>query len=239
MVKAVPPRPGVSSTITFDAQLDFDLNFGGMKTLTSSTQSKRKKVEFLAVEPDGTVRKRITYVKRDTRIVVDGEPKKDPSPIRGKAYLVTWKDDITDVRLANGKPASDEEVKAVRGEEGQLQAAERFGRALNGLRLVEGQPFEIPVIALDKLVTGAFKPRRMVLTYRGRTAEGARIDAEGELASDGKGTRMFLDAKAELVVDDTGWCRSAKITMQVRAELNDAVVGSGAGTGTVTATPLR
>jgi hypothetical protein len=239
VVTVAAPKPGTASIVTFDAALDFDLNFGGLKMVTVSKQSKKKRVEIRAVDPDGTVHKRITYLKRDTHILVDGEPKKDPSPIRGKTYLATWKDGIVDVQLPSGKPASDEEAAAVRKEEGQLQSPELLGRALVGLRLVEGQPFEVPIAALEKLVKGDFHPRRMVLTYRGKTRDGARIDAEGALANDGAGLKMYLDLKAELLLDATGWCRSAKVTGQVRAELNGAVVGSGAGTGTVLASPLR
>src|SRR5262249_42599136 len=149
--------------VTFDAKLDFDINLGGLKTVTSTTQSKKKRVQFVAVDPDGTVHKRITYIKRDTHIVQDGELKKDPSPIRGKTYLVTWKDTLVDVRLPNGKPASAEEDAAVRKDEGQLQSPELLGRTLAGLRLVEGKPFDVPIAALEKLTSGGdFRPRRMV-----------------------------------------------------------------------------
>lgn len=237
-VTTSPFKPGTSSIVTFDATLDLDVNIGGLRTITSSKQAKRKKVEILAVDPDGTVHKQITYIKRDTNRIVDGELKKDPSPIRGKTYRVTWKDVITEVRLPSGKPASAEESEAVRADENQLQAPEFLGRTLRGLRLVAGQPFEVPAIALAKLGNGPLHARRLVFTYRGRTPEGARIDAEGELVSDG-GFKMYVDLKAELLLDATAWCRQAKVTGQVRAEYAGTVVGSGAGTGLVVATPLR
>lgn len=239
VIASPPPRPGSSSIITFDATLDLDLNFGGMQTITSTRRTKRKKVEILAVEPGGTVEKRITYQKLETNAVVDGERKKDPSPIRGKAYRVTWNDGVLDVRLPDGRPASAAESEAVHGEEGALQSPEMLGKALAGLRLVEGQPFEVPVAMLAKLVRGTYRPRRLVLTYRGKTRDGARIDADAALATDGEGVKMFADLKAALVLDATGWCRSLKVTAQARAELNGNVVGSGAGQATVLATPLR
>lgn len=233
------PRPGSSSMVTFDAKLDFDLNFGGLEIITSTTQSKKKKVQILAVDPDGIVHKRIRYIKRDTNAVVDGERKKDPSPIRGKTYDVTTNFGVVDVRLPGGRRASEEEVEAVRRDEGQLQSPEMLGKVLVGLRLVEGQSFEVPVAALEKLVVGDFRARRMVLTYRGKTRDGTRVDAVGMIASDGAGLKLFLDLDAELLLDPTGWCLSAKVDGKVRAELNGTVVGSGAGTGTVAATPLR
>src|SRR6185295_19370525 len=103
----------------------------GVQILTSNTQSKKKKVEIRAVDPDGTVHKRITYIKRDTRRIVDGDLKKDPSPIRGKTYLVTWKDGVLAVEQPDGKPASAEELEAVRSEEALLQAPELLGRVLD------------------------------------------------------------------------------------------------------------
>jgi hypothetical protein len=239
VVTASKPRPGASSIVTFDATVDFDINLGGFETITSTIQSKKKKVTIVAVAPDGTVEKRITYVKRDTNSVVDGERKKDPSPVRGKTFLVTWKGGVIDVRRANGKPATEDEVKAVRSEEGQLQSPDLLGSALQGLRLVEGQAFEVPVAMLGKLVSGDFRPRRMLLTYRGKTDEGARIDAEGLILMEAAGMTTFVDVKTELVIDTTGWCRSATAALEVRVEFNGAVVGSGEGKGTILATPMR
>jgi hypothetical protein len=239
VVTTATPRPGTSATVTYDAKLDYDLNLGGFKNVTATTQSKKKRVEIVAVDPDGTVHKRITYVKRDTSIVVDGERKKDPSPIRGKTYLVTWKDGELEVLLRNGNPASNEETEAVRREEALLQSPDFLGKALVGVRLVEGQPFEVPLVMLEKIVRGEYRPRRMVLTYRGKTKDGSRIDAEGSVATEGRGMKTFFDVKAEIVLDTTGWCRSFKATGQIRAELNGAVVGSGAGTGIALATALR
>jgi hypothetical protein len=240
MITARPPKPGASSIVTYEAKLDYDLNLGGLQITTSSTQSKKKKVEIRAVDPDGTVHKRITYIKLDTRRIVDGDLKKDPSPIRGKAYLVTWKDSVLAVKLPNGTLASAEEVEAVRAEEALLQAPELLGHVLDGLRLVKGQPFEVPAGALAKFVNGDFHPRRMVLTYRGKTAEGTRIDAEGALINNEvRGMKLFVDIKAELLIDTTGWCRSLKSNAQVRSELNGVVVGSGAGSGATAATALR
>lgn len=239
VVTAARPRPGTSSIVTFDAVVDYDLNLGGFEMITSTTQSKKKKVAIVAVDPDGTVHKNITYIKRDTRMVVDGEAKKDPSPIRGKTFRVSWKDGVVDVRRSNGKPATPEEIEAVRSDEGQLQSPELLGRLLGGLRLVEGQPFEVPVVMLEKLVSGGFRPRRMVLTYRGKTDDGARIDAEGVLLIEAPGMTTFVDIKTELVIDATGWCRSASATLQVRVEFKGTVVGSGEGKGTILATPLR
>lgn len=239
VVTASAPKPGTSSIVTFEVKLDFDVKLGGMQTSTSTTQSRKKKVEIVAVDADGTVHKRITYIQRDTRTVVDGELKKDPSVIRGKSYLVTWKDTLVDVKLASGKPASAEEVTAVSREEVQLQAPELLGRALAGVRLVEGQPFEVPLAALDKLIKGDYRPRRMVLTYRGQVPDGARIDVEGLLVGEGGGMKTFLDLHGELVLDATGWCRSTKVTSQIRSEFNGVVVGSGAGAATILATALR
>jgi hypothetical protein len=241
VVVSSPPKAGTSSTILFDAKIDLDLNFGGMAVITASTQSKKKKVEIVAVDPDGTVHKRITYTKRDTNIVIDGTRQKDDSPIRGKTYRVAWKKNVAaDVKGADGKPVPEAEVEAVRKDEGQFQAPELLGAALSGLRLVEGQPFDVPLASLEKLLPPTFKPKRLVLTYRGKTADGARIDAEGSFVNEERqGLKMFLELKAELVLDPTGWCLDANVTGQVRAELNGKVVGSGGGTGTVKATPLR
>jgi hypothetical protein len=240
IITAQPPKPGASSIVTYEAKLDLDLNFGGMQMTTTNTQSKKKKVEIRAVDADGTVHKRITYIKRDTRRVVDGDVKPDPSPIRGKTYLLTWKDAVAAVALPSGEPASAEEVEAVRKEEALLQAPELLGRVLDGLRLVKGQPFEVPASTLEKFVQEGFHPRRLVLTYRGKTAEGTRIDAEGALVNnEARGMKIFVDIKAELVIDTTGWCRSLKSNAQVRSELNGVVVGSGAGTGATVATALR
>src|SRR5262249_14166671 len=141
IVTAMPPRPGTSSIVTYEAKLDHDFNFGGLQIITSSTQSKKKKVEIVAVDPDGTVHKRITYLKRETRAIVDGELKKDDDPIRGKTYLLTSKDGVVSVQLPGGKPASSEEVGAVTKEEKALQSPEVLGKALDGLRLVKGQAF--------------------------------------------------------------------------------------------------
>jgi hypothetical protein len=239
VVIASTPRPGASSIIVYEATLDLDLNFGGIQTITSSKQSKRKKVEFVAADPDGTVHKRITYLKLDTRMIIDGEPRKDVTPIRGKTYAVTWKDTVIAVRRPGGAPVTPEEDAAVRREETQLQVPELLGKALGGLALVEGVPFEVPIAAVEKVFTGEYRPRRMVLTYRGKTPDGARVDVEAALASRGEGTRFYLDLEAALVVDPTGWCRHAQVAAQIRAELGGAVVGSGAGSGTVTATPLK
>jgi hypothetical protein len=239
LVTALTPRPGTSAIVTWEAALDYDLNLGGFATITSTTQSKKKKVAITAVDPDGTVHKLITYIKRDTNMVVDGERKKDPSPIRGKTFRVTWKDGVIDVRRRNGAPATPEEVEAVRQDEGQLQSPELLGKVLSGLRLVEGQPFEVPFAMLEKLVDGDFRVRRMVLTYLGKTDEGARIDAEGALVMEAALMKTFVDIKTELVVDDTGWCRSANAGLQARVEFLGTVVGSGGGKGTIRATPLR
>jgi hypothetical protein len=226
--------------VTYEAKLDYDLNLGGLQITTTSTQSKKKKVEILAVDSDGTVHKRITYIKRDTQRIVDGDLKKDPSPIRGKTYLLTWKDTVAAVSLPSGEPASAEEVEAVRKEEALLQAPELLGRVLDGLRLIKGQPFDVPASALEKFVQEGFHPRRLVLTYRGKTADGTRIDAEGALVNnEARGMKLFVDIKAELVIDTSGWCRSLRSNAQVRAELNGVVVGSGAGTGATVATALR
>ena len=240
VVTSVVPKPGTSSTITFDAKLDLDMNFGGLAIVTSSKRTVSKKVEIIAVGPDATVQKRITYTRYDNNVIVDGERKKDDTPIRGKSYRVTWKLGIGDVLRADGKPASDAETEAVRKEESQLQSPELLGSALAGLRLVEDEPFEVPVAALEKLVKGPYLPKRVVLVYRGKTADGARIDAEGAFEKqDAEGLKMFLDLKAQLVLDDTGWCRDVEVTGQVRAELNGAVVGSGAGTASIKATALE
>ena len=239
VVTSTTPRPGTSSTVTFDAALDLDFNFGGMQRITKSKRSKKKKVEIVGVGADGSVEKRITYTKHDSEIVVDGQKQPDPTPVRGKTYRVTWKDGVVGVRAADGKPVSDAEAAAVREEESQLQTPELLGKALSTVRLVEGQPFEVPIAALEKMMSGPFRPKRLVLTYRGNVPDGARIDAVGTLANEAGGTKFYLDLKAELVIDTTGWCRSAKVTGQVRVELNGSVVGSGAGTGTITASPLR
>jgi hypothetical protein len=233
------PRPGMSATVTFDATLEFDLNFGGLMLVTASKQSKRKKVVIAKVDPDGTVHKRITYTKRDTHILVDGEPRKDVTPIRGKTFLVAWKDAVIDVRRANGTPAGEEEVKAVRAEEGQLQVPDILASALANLQLVEGVPFEVPVAAIERMINGDFRARRAVLTYLGKTAEGARIGADVSIVSAGQGIKYYVELKGELVLDSTGWCLRADINGQVRAELSGSVVGSGSGIGHVTATPLR
>jgi hypothetical protein len=240
VITAAPLKPGTSSIVTFDAKIDLDLNFGGMGQVTSSTRTKKKKVEIVGVDPDGTVHKRITYLVRQTNAIVDGERKKDVNPNRGKTYLVTWKDKVVDVKRANGKPVSEEELAAIHSDEGQLQAPEMLGKMLSGIRLVEGQPFELPAFALEKfsLPTG-YRVRRMVLTYRGTTREGVRIDAEGAIASDGPGAKTFLDLTSEILLDATGWVLSSRVTGQVRAELGGAVVGSGAGTATLTATLPR
>jgi len=241
IVEWAPPKPGTSSTVGFDAKLDLDMNFGGMAILTSSVQKKKKKVQIVAVEPDGTVLKRITYLVRDTKVLVDGEPRKDVTPIRGKTYLVSWKaGTVTGVLHDDRKPATEEEVVAVRKEEAQLHAPDALGAALSGMRFVEGEPFEVPIAVLEKMIQGTYKPKRVVLTYRGKTPEGSQIDAEGVFTNEGEGTLRFnLELKGTLLIDHTGWCREAKVTGQVRAELNGSVVGSGAGSGTVTATPLR
>lgn len=240
VVTAVVPKPGTSATVTFDAKLDLDMNFGGLAIVTASKRTVVKKVEILAAGSDGTVQKRITYSRYDNNVIVDGERKKDDTPIRGKSYRVSWKLGVTDVARADGKAASDAEVEAVRKEESQLQSPELLGSALAGLRLVEGEPFEVPVAALEKLAKGPYRPKRVVLVYRGKTADGARIDADGTFANEeGQGLAMFLDLKATLVLDETGWCRDVAVTAQMRAELNGAVVGSGAGTASIKATPLR
>ena len=240
VLTAEPLKPGTSSIVTYDAKLDLDLNFGGMAQVTSTTRTKKKKVEIVGVDPDGTVHKRITYLARETNAIVDGERKKDVNPTLGKTYLVTWKDKIVDVKRPNGKSVSDEELAAIRGDEGQLQAPEMLGKLLSGVRLVEGQPFELPAFALGKLtLPDDFHMRRMVLTYRGKTSDGVRIDADGAIGNDGEGAKMFLDLKAEILLDPGGWCLSSRVKAQVRVELNGTVIGSGAGTGTITATPLR
>src|SRR5262249_48715273 len=127
----------------------------------------------------------------------------------------------------------------VRREEVQLQVPELLGKALAGVRLVEGQPFEVPAGVLDKLGKGDFTPRRVVLTYRGKTPEGARIDAVAALVHDRSNLKMFFDLTAEIVIDETGWCRSNKTRGQVRTEFKGVVVGSGAGSAQLLATPLR
>ena len=50
---------------------------------------------------------------------------------------------------------------------------------------------------------------------------------------------MFIDLDGSLLLDGTGWCRELKVDLSVRAEFNGTVVGSGKGTGKVTATPLE
>lgn len=42
-----------------------------------------------------------------------------------------------------------------------------------------------------------------------------------------------------MVIDATGWCRSAEVALKVRAELKGTVVESGAGTASIVATPPR
>lgn len=233
------PKPGDTATVTFDADLDFDLNFGGLETLTSTHQSKKKKVEVLSVDPDGTIHKRVTYVKRDTNVVVDGEPRKDRPLVRGKTFLVDFRDTVVAVRRKNGAKATPEEVEAVMNEEGQFQSPEVLGRALGGIQLLKDQPFDIPAGALGKLVTGEYKPRRVVITYRGMEGDLARIDAEAQISNDEEALRMFVDLKGSLLVDKTGWCRELVVELQARAEFNGVVVGSGKGSGKVTATPLQ
>ena len=185
VITPVALRPRTSSTVDFVATLDLDFNFGGLPTVTSTRRTKKKKVEIRAVDPDGTVHKRITYLKLETNSVVDGERKKDPSAIRGKAYDVTWNGGIVDVRLPGGKPANAEEVAEVRGEEGALQAPEVMSKLLAGVRLVQDQPFEVPVATLDSMVKGDYRPRRIVVTYRGKASDGERVDAEAALAKEG------------------------------------------------------
>jgi hypothetical protein len=240
-ITAQPPPVGASSVITFEATLDFDLNFGGLETITSSKQSKRKKVEILAVRDDGAVEKRITYLKRKTDIVIDGERRKDDTILPGKTFRVTFLsgEGVLDVRRANGKPATAAEVAAVKGEEILLQTPEMLGRALAGLELVEGVPFEVPMAMIEKLMVSEYKARRLTLVYKGSTPEGERIDAQGSMGNDGEGLKMFVDLDARLILDRTGWCLQADVTAQVRAEFGGTVVGSGAGLGVVRATPLR
>lgn len=233
------PAPGASATVTFHADLDFDLNFGGLETVTSARQSKKKKVEILAVDPDGTIHKRVTYTKRDTNTVVDGEPRKDRPIVRGKSFLVDFKDSVISVRRKNGSAATPDEVEAVTSEEGQLQSPEVLGRILGGIQLLKDQPFDVPAIALGKLVTSEYKPRRVVLTYRGMEGDLVRIDAEAQLSSDEEALRMFVDLKGSLLLDKTGWCRELVVDLQARAEFNGTVVGSGKGTGKITTTPLE
>jgi hypothetical protein len=114
-----------------------------------------------------------------------------------------------------------------------------MSKLLAGVRLVQDQPFEVPVATLENMVKSDYRPRRIVLTYRGRARDGERVDAEATLAKEGEGLKMYADLDIKLVLDATGWCLSAKVAMKVRAELKGTVVGSGAGTASVVATPLR
>ena len=239
VVTTEPLQAGTSSTITFEANLDFDLNLGGFQTVTTSKQSKKKTVAITAVDADGTVHKRITYIKRKTDILVDGEPKKDPTILPGKTFRVAFKDGVVDVKRANGKAATPAEVDAVKAEEILLQTPEMLGKTLAGLRLVENQQFEVPVAMMSALVISEYKARRVVLTYRGQEGDAARLAAQVSLASEGEGMKMFVDLDADLLMDRTGWCRELDVTAQVRAEFAGQVVGSGAGFGQVRATPLR
>ncbi len=53
-------------------------------------------------------------------------------------------------------------------------------------------------------------------------------------------TLIFLGVRdADALFDDSGWCMELTVTAQVRAEAGGAVMGSGAGTGVVKATPLK
>lgn len=240
VVTPLAPKPGTKATSGFEAELDFDLDFGGMQTITSTKQSKMKTIAIVSVDPDGTVHKRITYTKRDTKIVIDGDPHKDASAVRGKTFLVSWKDGVVDVRRKNGAKASDEEIEGVRKEEGQLQSPDLIGHALAGIELVKGQPFEVPAPLLGALAAGEYKPQRVVLTYRGTENELARIYVEAELSNpDDAGVRMYIDITGTLALDSTGWCREVEAQLKVRAELNNTVVGSGKGIGKVTTSALR
>jgi hypothetical protein len=239
VINPVALKPGTSSTVDFLATLDLDFNYGGQATVSSTTRTKKKKVEIRAVDRDGTVHKRITYSKIDTNSVVDGERRKDPSTIRGKTYDLTWNNGILDVRRPGGKAATPDEITEVHGEEGTLQAPELMSKLLAGVRLTQDQPFEVPVAMLESMVKTDYRPRRVVLTYRGKASDGERVDGEATLVKDGQGMKMFLDLDVKLVFDATGWCLSARVAAKVRAELNGTVVGSGAGTASVVATPLR
>jgi hypothetical protein len=241
VVTSVPPKPGTSATSGFEAELDFDLNFGGMETITSTKQSKKKTISIDAVDADGTIHKRITYTKRDTHIVIDGDPHRDDTPVRGKTFLVTSHDGVIDVRRKNGAKATDEEIEGVRKEEGQLQDPEVIGRLLAGIPLVKGQPFEVPAALLGPMAASEYKAQRVLLIYRGKEADDlARIYVEAQLANpEDAGVHMFIDITGTLLLDSTGWCREVEAELKVRAELNGTVVGSGKGHGKVTTSALR
>jgi hypothetical protein len=241
VVTPVSLTPGTSATTSFEAVLDFDLNFGGMQTITSTKQSKRKTIAIEKVDSDGTVHERITYTKRDTHIVIDGDPHRDDTPVRGKTFLVTSRDGVLDVRRKNGAKATDAEVEAVRKEEGQLQSPEIIGRLLGGIELVKGQPLDVPAAILGPMSADEYKAQRVVLTYRGKEADDlARIDVEAQLANpEDAGVHMFIDITGTLLLDPTGWCREVDAEIKVRAELNGVVVGSGKGSGKVTTSALR
>jgi hypothetical protein len=241
VVTTTLPKPGTSATSAFEAVLDFDLDFGGMETITSTKQSKLKTIAIEKVDSDGTLHKRITYNKRDTHIVIDGDPHRDDTPVRGKTFLVTSRNGVLDVRRKNGAKASDEEVVAVRKEEGQLQDPEVIGRLLAGIPLVKDQPFEVPAALLAPMAADEYKAQRVVLVYRGKEAgDLARIDVEAQLANpEDAGVHMFIDITGTLLLDPTGWCREVEAQLKVRAELNGTVVGSGKGNGNVTTSALR
>jgi hypothetical protein len=241
VIQAAPLKPGQASIWTAEADLDFDLNFGGFKMDTTAHQSKRKRVEILAIDADGTTHKRVTYHKRETRAFVDGELRKDDTPLPGKTFLVDHKPDAIEVRRPDGKPVTPDELKAVRREENKLQSPEILGRALAGLRLAKDQPFELPAAILAPLLDDQFHARRIVLTYRGKRGNDAWISAEAALDGelDGEGFKLFLDLKGEFVLHPTGVCITADMTGTIRAEFKGTVVGSGAGKAHMTAAPYR
>lgn len=239
VLPSVTQRPGTSAIVRSETHLDFDLDLGGLRAETRTRQTKRKKVEIVRIDDDGTVHKRITYLERKTDLRIDGKPQKEPNPLPNKAFLLSWKDGVLDVRRGNGKAATKEELAAVRAEEGQLQSPEFLASHLAGLRLVQDVPFEVPVATMRLLITGDFLARKLVLTYRGKQGDHERIDVQASLANETEATGWFVDLQARLVIDHTGWCLEAAIDAQARAELNGTVIGRGTGGGTLRATPLQ
>jgi hypothetical protein len=234
-------QPGTRSTVTFEAHIDFDLDIGGYQTKTVTDQRKRKTMEILAVDPDGAVHRRVTYQDLETDIRMDGRPYKDPdaTPLAGKSFRTTWKDGVLDVRRASGKAATPAEIEAVRKEEGQMQSPEYFSTHLGGVRLVEGVPYDLPLAAFAEFMSGEYRPRRVVITYRGATDGVHKLEAEVSLLGAGESMETYVDLDAEALFDDTGWCLEVRVDAQVRAEIGGTVMGSGAGTGVVKATPLQ
>lgn len=239
VLPSVTQRPGTSAIVRHETHLDFDLDLGGLRAETRTRQIKRKKVEIVRIDADGTVHKRMTYLERKIDLRVDGKPQKTPTPLTGKSFLVSWKHGTLEVRRADGKAATTAELDAVRAEEGQLQSPEFLASHLAGLRLVQDVPFDVPVATMRLLITGDFLARKLVLTYRGKQGDHERIDVQASLANETEATGWFVDLEAKLVIDHTGWCLEADISAQARAELNGTVLGRGTGGGTLRATPLR